>query len=252
MSVSPGERESFTRLPRHVAFIMDGNGRWARKRGLPRRAGHREGAESVRAVVEECARLGVEALTLYVFSTENWSRPKSEVAYLMRLMKRFLVEQRGELLKRDIALRAIGRLDDFPTDIRAELDKTIQASKSNTGMVLRMAVNYGGRQEIADAAARIAEAAAAGTLKPSEVTVEMFPRYAYEADMPDPDLLIRTGGEMRLSNFLLWHLSYAELYFTKVCWPDFRAAQLRQAFRAYAARERRYGGLPKAKRSKGA
>jgi len=250
MSAECPDRESFARLPRHVAIIMDGNGRWARRRGLPRREGHRAGADSVRAVVEECARLGVEELTLYVFSTENWSRPRSEVSYLMRLMKRFLVERREDLLERNIVLRAVGRLDGFPKDIRRELDKTIEASKSNTGMVLRMAANYGGRQEIADAAAHIAEAAAAGKLKPSDVTVETFPRYEYEADMSDPDLLIRTGGEVRLSNFLLWQLSYAELYFTKVCWPDFRAAQLRRAFQAYAARERRYGGLPKKRKSK--
>lgn len=239
------------RLPRHVAIVMDGNGRWARRRNLPRRSGHREGAESVRAIVEECARLGIEQLTLYAFSTENWLRPRAEVGYLMRLMKRFLIDQRKDLLDRNIRLKAIGRLGQFRADIRQELDKTVEMSRQNTGMLLRMALNYGGRQEVADAARAIVEEALNGRLCPSDVTAETVAQHMYDPEMPDPDLFIRTGGEVRLSNFLLWQLSYAELYFTKTCWPDFRAAQFRRALDAYGARERRYGALPGKRRRKG-
>ena len=231
-------------IPRHVAVIMDGNGRWARHQGLPRRSGHREGAESVRVVVEECARHGVEQLTLYVFSTENWSRPKSEVNYLMGLMKKFLVAERPRLMENQIRLKAIGRLEKFPADARRELEKTIEMSRNNTGMILRMALNYGGRQEIVDVTRRLVREAVDAGLVPETITQDTVSRFCYDAEMTDPDLLIRTGGEKRLSNFLLWQSSYTELYFTRTCWPDFRARQLQKAFEAYARRERRFGGLP--------
>lgn len=231
-------------VPRHVAVIMDGNGRWARRRGLPRRHGHREGAESVRVVIRECARLGVQELTLFVLSTENWRRPRAEVRFLIGLMHRFLVTEREEMMRNNIKLKAIGRLEAFPKRVRAELEKSITISRDNTGMILRMALNYGGRQEITDAVRRLAEEARKKRITPEHITEETLARFLYDEEMTDPDLLIRTGGEVRVSNFLLWQLSYAELYFTRTCWPDFRAAQLRQAFRAYAGRERRFGALP--------
>jgi len=231
------------RVPRHVAIIMDGNGRWARRLGLSRRRGHSEGAESVRAIIRECSRLGVEQITLYAFSTENWRRPRTEVRLLMALMKRFLVSERGELIENNLRLRAIGRLAELPEDVREALEKSIQICVNNTGMIVRLALNYGGRQEILDAARKMALEARRNRQEPEDWTEQDFKGALYDPEMTDPDILIRTGGEMRLSNFLLWQLSYAELWFTKTCWPEFRAAHLRQAFRAYAHRERRFGGL---------
>ena len=231
-------------LPRHVAVIMDGNGRWARQRGLPRRKGHAEGGESVRVIVNKCARLGIEQLTLYAFSTENWKRSRTEVNFLMRLLRRFLLEKRDEMMEKNIRLLAIGRLEALPAKALQALKETIAITSGNTGMVLRLAINYGGRQELLDAAVKLAQAARADkSLDPAKLTEDDLRRYFYDGEMPDPDLLIRTGGEVRLSNFLLWQLSYAELWFTRTCWPDFRAAQLKQAFRAYTQRDRRYGGL---------
>ena len=230
-------------VPRHVAIIMDGNGRWARRLGLSRRRGHSEGAESVRVIVRECARLGVEQLTLYAFSTENWRRPRTEVRLLMALMKRFLISERGELIENNLRLRAIGRLAGLPEEVRKELEKSIELCGKNTGMIVRLALNYGGRQEILDAARKMALDSRRSGQDREDWTEADFRRGLYDAEMTDPDILIRTGGEMRLSNFLLWQLSYAELWFTKTCWPEFRAAHLRQAFRAYAHRERRFGGL---------
>ena len=244
-------RNRSERAPRHVAVIMDGNGRWARRLGLRRSRGHSEGAESVRVVIRECARLGVEQLTLYAFSTENWRRPRTEVQFLMGLLKRFLVSERGELMENNLRFKAIGRTEALPASVRKELAKTIALCAKNTGMIVRLALNYGGRQEILDAARKLAaeaqregRATAPGNGHPAEAwTEEGFARALYDEEMTDPDMLIRTGGEMRLSNFLLWHLSYAELWFTKTCWPEFRAAHLREAFDAYAQRERRFGGL---------
>lgn len=231
-------------LPRHVAMIMDGNGRWARQRGLLRRKGHAEGGESARVIVSECARLGIEQLTLYAFSTENWKRSRTEVSFLMRLLRQFLLEQRDEMMAKNIRLRAIGRLEALPLKAQQTLAETIELTHRNTGMTLCLALNYGGRQELLDAAVKLAQAARADeSLDPAKLTEDDLRQYFYDGEMPDPDLLIRTGGELRLSNFLLWHLSYTELWFTQTCWPDFRAAQLRQAFRAYAQRDRRYGGL---------
>ena len=226
-----------------MAIIMDGNGRWARRLGLSRRRGHSEGAESVRAIIRECSRLGVEQITLYAFSTENWRRPRTEVRLLMALMKRFLVSERGELIENNLRLRAIGRLAELPEDVREALEKSIQICVNNTGMIVRLALNYGGRQEILDAARKMALEARRNRQEPEDWTEQDFKGALYDPEMTDPDILIRTGGEMRLSNFLLWQLSYAELWFTKTCWPEFRAAHLRQAFRAYAHRERRFGGL---------
>jgi undecaprenyl diphosphate synthase len=229
-------------VPRHVAIIMDGNGRWAQRRGFPRRRGHLEGIESVRAVVEECVRHKVEQLTLYAFSTENWRRPPAEVRFLMGLLQRFIVAERKRFVENNLRLRVIGRLEDMPAVVRKEVTKTIEMCVGNTGMIVRLALNYGGRQEIVDAARQVALAARNG-LDPNALTEKEFARFMYDEDMTDPDLLIRTGGEQRLSNFLLWQLSYAELWFTRICWPEFRALQLRHAFQAYAGRDRRYGGL---------
>jgi len=243
-----GDNTSLPRdlVPRHLAVIMDGNGRWARRRRLPRRKGHQEGGESVRVIVRECANLGVEQLTLYAFSTENWKRPKSEVYFLMRLLERFLEQQREDMMEKNIRLRAVGRLSRLAEGARRKLEEIAALTSRNTGMILRLALNYGGRQEIIDAAAKLIKAARNDKLIIAEsLTEKDLRRHFYDPEMTDPDLLIRTGGEVRLSNFLLWQLSYAELWFTKTCWPEFRAEHLRRAFRAYAARDRRYGGIRK-------
>lgn len=231
------------RLPRHVAVIMDGNGRWARMRGLPRRAGHAEGAKSVREITRECARIGIGRLTLYAFSRENWKRPKPEVVYLMRLLKQYLVGERREIMDNRIRFAAIGRLDELPADVRRELARTEEMSAANGGMVLCLALNYGGRTEIVDAARAFARAVAEGRARVEDLTEETFVRYLYSPEAPDPDLLIRTAGEMRLSNFLLWETSYAEFYVTPVCWPEFRLEQLHEALRSYGARQRRFGAV---------
>lgn len=233
--------------PRHVAIIMDGNGRWAQRLGYPRRRGHTEGVESVRAVVEECVNRNVEQLTLYAFSTENWRRPATEVRFLMGLLRRFIIIERKKFFENNLRLRIIGRIDEMPSVVQKEVAKTIEMCRDNTGMIVRLALNYGGRQEIVDAARRIALASRNG-FDPSELNEAEFARFMYDEDMTDPDLLIRTGGEKRLSNFLLWQLSYSELWFTRICWPEFRVPQLRHAFKEYARRDRRYGGLQPARR----
>ena len=230
-------------VPRHVAVIMDGNGRWAKRRGFLRSRGHSEGAESVRAVVRECRRLGVSQLTLYAFSTENWKRPATEIRFLMNLLNRFLAAERKNLMKNNVRLKAIGRLDRLPGKVRAQLEKSIEASRDNDGMILRLALNYGGRQEIMDAARKLAIEARRMGADPPELTEQEFRRLLYDEEMTDPDLMIRTGGEMRLSNFLLWQSSYTELYFTHTCWPEFREPELHEAFQSYARRERRFGAV---------
>ena len=232
-----------TRLPAHVAIIMDGNGRWAQDRGMPRPIGHREGSESVRRTVRACRRLGVRALTLYAFSEENWKRPKREVELLMRLLRRFLVRERDEIMENDIRLTAIGRLHRLPADVRRELERTREMSAGNRGMVLNLALSYGGRQEILDACRAIAHRVRAGELEPDEITEETITAHLYQPDMPPPDLLIRTAGEMRFSNFLLWQVSYTELHVTPSCWPEFREDHLDEAFESYARRVRKFGGL---------
>jgi len=230
-------------FPEHLAIIMDGNGRWARERGMRRIFGHREGIHSVREITTECARMGVRSLTLYAFSVENWKRPRPEVRYLMGLLRRFLVQERPTLMQNDVRLRAIGRLDDLPTGALEALRETERLTAGNGGMLLRLALSYGGRAEIADGIRRIAEDVRAGRLEPAAIHEETLRAYLYDPDTPDPDLMIRTAGEMRISNFLLWQVSYSELYVAEVCWPEFRRPQLLEALRDYARRVRKFGGL---------
>ncbi len=231
------------RLPRHIAIIMDGNGRWARQRGLPRIEGHRQGATSVRRVTDECARLGIEQVTLYCLSSENWKRPAEELDFLLQLLQRYLVEERPQIMARNTRVTWIGRRGGLPEGALRELDETVRLSAGNTGMCVCLAINYGGRAEVVDAVRRIATEVRDGTLDPATITEETFSARLYTAGMPEPDLLIRTAGEKRISNFLLWQISYAEIWVTEVCWPDFDDAQLHAALREYAARDRRFGGL---------
>ena len=230
---------NFERLPSHVAIIMDGNGRWAAQRHLPRVEGHRAGIESVRDVVETSARLGIRALTLYAFSVENWKRPVTEVNALMALLKRYLRLELDTLHRNNICFRVIGRTDELSPDVIEELKAGQEATARNTGMLFNIALNYGGRAEIVDAARR---AIAAG-VRPSELDERRFSEFLYTAGQPDPDLLIRTSGEMRVSNFLLWQIAYAEIWVTETLWPDFRRRHLLEAVLAYQKRDRRYGGL---------
>jgi undecaprenyl diphosphate synthase len=232
------------RLPRHIAVIMDGNGRWARKRGLPRVAGHRAGVEAVRDTVETCARMGVEVLTLYAFSLENWKRPRTEVDALWQLLRHYLRSEVGELHKNNVRFDAIGRLDGLSNLVRRELDAARAATAGNSGLRLNLAINYGGRAELADAVnALIEEARRTGTLDSLRVTEEEISARLYTAGLPDPDLLVRTSGELRVSNFLLWQIAYAELYVTDTLWPDFRRADVLRAVLSYQQRDRRFGGV---------
>lgn len=231
------------RMPSHIAIIMDGNGRWARRKGLVRIRGHQEGVESVREITRECAKKHIKQLTLYAFSQENWKRPKREVNLLMKLLKDFLIREREEIEENNIRLTAIGRITGLPEDVQRELAVSIEESKNNTGMVLCLALNYGGRSEIVDAAKNIAMSITSGKMVLEEITEEAFKKFLYTCEMTDPDLLIRTGGEMRVSNFLLWEISYTEFWVTPVCWPDFRKKNLEEAIQEYASRERRFGGL---------
>ncbi len=231
------------RLPVHVAIIMDGNGRWARQRGLPRVEGHRQGVQSVRATVEECCRLGIGQLTLYCFSSENWKRPQLELNFLMALLQQYLIEERAEIMEQNIRFCTIGRREGLPEAVLREIDTSVRISATNTGMRLCLAINYGGRTELVDAVRALARQVRAGTLEPEEIEEEHLSNALYTADYPDPDLLVRTAGEMRVSNFLLWQISYAELWVTEDCWPDFGRDTLHRALRDYARRERRFGGL---------
>jgi undecaprenyl diphosphate synthase len=231
------------RLPRHVAIIMDGNGRWARQRDLPRIEGHRRGVQSVRATVEESCRLGLQQLTLYCLSIENWKRPRHELEFLMTLLHHFLREERAEIMEQNIRFRMIGRREGLPDGVLRELDENARLSAGNTGMVLCLAINYGGRAELVDAVRCLAEQVRRGTLAPADLDEAAVGNALYTAGMADPDLLIRTAGEMRVSNFLLWQISYAELWVTERCWPDFDRDTFHQALRDYASRERRFGGL---------
>ena len=228
-------------MPQHIAIIMAGNGRWATERGLPRSEGHRAGARQLATVADAAARLGVQYLTLYAFSTENWRRPIAEVTALMGLLREFVDERLPELVERNIRLWTIGRTDDLPAPTRNALRKAIEATSHNTGITVTLALSYGGRAEIADAVTRLL-AERAGDTRP--VTEDDIRRHLYHPDLPDPELMIRTGGEHRLSNFLLWQLSYAELYVTPVYWPDFGEQQLREAIDAFSRRERRFGNVP--------
>jgi undecaprenyl diphosphate synthase len=232
-----------TRLPRHLAIIMDGNGRWARRRHLPRVAGHSSGVQSARMAIETCARLKLEALTLYAFSVENWRRPKTEVDFLMRLLREYLGRELPSLNKNNIRLRILGRMDELPAGVRDDLAEGMELTAKNTGMTLALALNYGGRAEILDAFNRLLASPRNGHGPSSPVTEEELAAQLYTSGLPDPDLLIRTSGEMRVSNFLLWQIAYAEIYFTDTLWPDFNRARLLEALVEYQKRERRYGGI---------
>ncbi|HYS44496.1 MAG TPA: isoprenyl transferase [Geobacteraceae bacterium] len=229
------------KLPRHLAIIMDGNGRWAKERMLRRIVGHRRGVETVRAVVEECSRLGIHYLTLYAFSSENWLRPKTEVRALMALLKRYVKMETSRMMLNNIRFNVIGNRDDLPPDVNREVDAAMARTAGNSGMTLTLALSYGGRQEIIRAASLLAADLAAGRVAAAAVDDAMFDGYLFTAEMPDPDFLIRTSGEMRISNFLLWQLAYTELYFTEVNWPDFNTGELHRALCDYQARERRFG-----------
>jgi undecaprenyl diphosphate synthase len=224
------------RIPAHIAIIMDGNGRWARQRNLPRVAGHKAGVHAVRATVETCARLGVGALTLYAFSVENWKRPRAEVDTLWRLLRIYLRAELPLLMRHDIRFTAIGRLEALPLHVRAELEDVMRGTSGNRGLRLNVAINYGGRAELVDAVKVLVNAGV-------EVSEQAISARLYTAGQPDPDLLIRTSGEMRISNFLLWQIAYAELYVTETLWPDFTCAELLRAILDYQKRDRRYGGL---------
>jgi undecaprenyl diphosphate synthase len=220
---------------------MDGNGRWAKKRSLNRIRGHREGAESVRDIVRACREIEIEVLTLYAFSTENWRRPKQEISALMKLLKDFLRSELSEMMENDIRLNAIGQLDRFPGDVFEVLQKVMDTTRGNSGMLLNLALSYGGRDDIVTAARKLAVEIKAGNLEAEEIDEEVFSDFLYTGGMPDPDLLIRTSGEMRISNFLLWQIAYAELYVTNTLWPDFRRAELFEILLDYENRERRFG-----------
>ncbi|MBI2898945.1 MAG: isoprenyl transferase [Planctomycetes bacterium] len=231
------------KIPAHIAVIMDGNGRWAKEKGLHRVRGHEEGAETVRRITRECTRLGVKRLTLYAFSSDNWKRPAHEVEFLMALLQRYLAGERREIMENRIRFRTIGRRTGLPDEVRREIDDLVEVSRTNPGMVLSLALNYGGREEIVDAARRIAEDARRGIVDPAAIDEVTFGKYLYDPGAEDPDLLIRTGGDVRVSNFLLWQISYTELWVTPVKWPDFTVELLREAIRDFSARERRFGGI---------
>ncbi len=230
-------------LPRHIAIIMDGNGRWAKERGLPRIAGHEQGAQTVRNVTEACVELGIEFLTVYAFSTENWKRPETEVAALWALLEHFIAQETPTLMKNNVRLRAIGRLHELPESCQRALDAAIATTAHNTATTLILALNYSGRTELVDATREICGKISVGELQSSEIDVETISAHLYTRDLPDPDLLIRTSGEMRLSNFLLWQLSYTEIHVTEKLWPDFGKADLHDAVAEFKKRSRRFGGL---------
>ena len=231
------------RRPRHIAIIMDGNGRWARRQNLPRVAGHQRGVDSVRRTTEEAARLGIEQLTLYCLSSENWKRPQTEINFLMHLLEQYMIEERATIMDNNVRVRMLGRRDDIPEQVLRELDKTVEMSGQNSGLWLNLAINYGGRAELVDAMRAIGRRIQAGQLAPHDVEEVTIAESLYTAGAADPDLLIRTAGEMRISNFLLWQISYAEIWVTEKCWPEFDEKALHEAIRAYAARQRRFGGL---------
>jgi len=241
LSSNPTSLPKSKELPHHVAIIMDGNGRWAKQRALNRIKGHQEGAESVRVIVRACREIGVKILTLYAFSTENWRRPQYEIKSLMALLKKFLKSERQEMLENNIRFNAIGQIERLPEAVQVTLRETITATQHNRGMLLNLALSYGGRDEIVEAVQKVALDVQKGTLKPGDITPGLFSEYLYTKGMPDPDLLIRTSGEMRISNFLLWQIAYSEIYVTDILWPDFRKEALLGAIRDYQKRERRFG-----------
>jgi len=228
-------------LPGHLAIIMDGNGRWARARMLPRIMGHRKGVQTVRLIVEECSKIGISYLTLFAFSAENWSRPKSEVRSLMTLLKKYIRMEVPRMMRNNIRFNVIGNRSDLPADVACGLDDAMNSTAANSGMTLTLALSYGSRQEILHAARRVAADIRSGSISPDDLSEDSFSQYLYTATLPDPDLLVRTSGEMRISNFLLWQLAYTELYFTEVNWPDFNKDELYRALADYQQRERRFG-----------
>jgi len=238
--LSPDARAS---LPRHVAIIMDGNGRWAKERGLPRIEGHRQGAESARAIIRAAGELGIKYLTLYAFSVENWNRPKDEVDALMKYLVHYLKTETSELNKNNVKLEVIGQIYRLPENVQEHLRKSIHTLSKNNGLTLIMALSYGGRTEIVDAVRAIGEKVKQGKLDPADINEQVFSQHLYTRSWPDPDLLVRTSGEMRVSNFLLWQISYAELVITSTLWPDFRKPQFCAALEEYARRHRRFGGV---------
>jgi len=236
------EKLNLGQLPKHLAVIMDGNGRWAQRRHLPRIAGHRKGTETARVTIETCSRLKLEALTLYAFSVENWRRPKAEIDFLMQLLREYIRQEMPLIQRNNIRMRFLGRSDELPAAVQRDTREAVEATAGNTGMVLCIALNYGGRAEIVDATnALLAERQAAGDSR--KLTESELERHLYTAGLPDPDLLIRTSGEMRVSNFLLWQIAYAEIFVTETLWPDFNRARLLEAFVEFQKRDRRYGGI---------
>ncbi|OUT56989.1 MAG: di-trans,poly-cis-decaprenylcistransferase [Rhodopirellula sp. TMED11] len=230
-------------MPRHVAIIMDGNGRWAQLRGMPRIEGHRRGVDTVRMVCEACTELKIDVLTLYCLSSENWKRPQQEIDFLMELFKQYLIEERDLIMKQDLKLQVIGRKHRLPVDVLSEMQTTLQLSANNQGTKLQLAVDYGGRDEIAQAAQAIAQGVQDGRLQIDAIDEQCVSEHLFTAGQPDVDLMIRTGGEMRVSNFLLWQLSYAELWVTETCWPEFSREDFDAALNGFAARDRRFGGI---------
>ena len=241
--MSPAPAYKFGKIPKHVAIIMDGNGRWAKQKSMIRVQGHRAGAESVRDVVKAAGEFGVKYLTLYAFSVENWKRPKGEVSTLMGLLRNFLRDELPELMKNNVRLQAIGRLSDLPENVRDQLHECIRATRENTGLILILALSYSGRVEIIEAVHSIMREIKLGHLDSAQIDEQMFNHHLYTRYYPDPDLLIRTSGEMRLSNFLLWQLSYTEIYVTSTLWPDFRRQHFAEAIIDYGKRQRRFGLL---------
>lgn len=231
------------KIPTHIAMIMDGNGRWAKERGLPRIKGHHEGAKTVRAMLESCAAVGVEVLTLYSFSTENWSRPADEIEGLMEMCIAYCEHEQAELIERDVRVRVLGRREGMPERVLAALDALVEATSACSGITLCLAVNYGGRDEIVDAARVLAKRVLDGELDPDEINATVFAEHLTTKGLPDPDLLIRTGGDFRVSNYLLWQISYAEIMVTEVQWPDFKAAELFEMIQQFAGRSRRFGNV---------
>jgi len=241
--MSPAPTYKFGKIPKHVAIIMDGNGRWAKQKNMVRVQGHRAGAESVREVVKAAGEFGVKYLTLYAFSVENWKRPKSEILTLMGLLENFLRDELPEMIKTNVRLQAIGRLSDLPENVRDQLHQCIAATRENTGLILILALSYSGRVEIIEAVHSIIREIKLGHLDSAQIDEQVFNHHLYTRYYPDPDLLIRTSGEMRLSNFLLWQLSYTEIYITPTLWPDFRRAHFAEALIDYGNRQRRFGSL---------
>ncbi|MEA3328203.1 MAG: isoprenyl transferase [Candidatus Omnitrophota bacterium] len=234
------------KVPQHIAIIMDGNGRWAEKMGFSRTAGHKAGMESIKATLNACRELGVKVLTVYAFSTENWRRSKIEIRFLMNYLKDFLIEYESELNKKDVRLNTIGQFSRLPALVKKELSRVMEKTRSNQGLIFNLALSYGGRAEIIEAVRKLIEDLRAEKIRLSQINEDVFSQYLYTDGLPDPDLLIRTGGEMRISNFLLWQISYSELYVTPTFWPDFRRVDLIKAVTEYSRRKRRFGGVKNA------